>query len=99
MGGKVEGWQAFATVWAKVWPTLAGATERMEGGEISAVAAYQFTIRRRVDVLATMRVVWPVDPVSGNDIPASKQFNLRAVNLPTSRELYMTLEAETGVAM
>jgi head-tail adaptor len=98
MGGGQVGWTLLTVTWALVTP-MPLATEQTEGGGIAMVAMYEFMIRRRTDMVPTMRIVWPVDPISGDDIPASRQFNLRAINLPGNRELYMTLNAEMGVAI
>ena len=100
MGGQNVIWTPFSTTWAKIIPLALRAEEQMEGGGLSAVETYLFIIRRRTDLdAATMRVIWPVDPMAGNNVAASQKFNLRSVNLPPTRELYMMLKAELGVAM
>lgn len=85
-GGAALAWTDVATVWANVKPL----TGREHGGmaAVEAPAMYRFTIRRRSDVAEGMRVSWN-----------SQTFNIRFVGDPGSRALYMTLDAERGVAV
>jgi head-tail adaptor len=99
MGGQPVTWQPYVTIWAQVVPIPGGPGEQVEGGGLAAVATYQFVVRRRADLSEVQRIVWPVDPMTGADIPASLQFNVRSVDLPPSLEMYMAIEAEAGVAI
>lgn len=85
-GGAALAWVNVATVWANVRP-LSG-RERADFGEVEAPANYRFTIRRRGDVTAAMRITW-----------AGAAYNIRFVSDPGARSLYMALEAERGVAI
>lgn len=99
MGGSTVTWQPYATLWAQVTPVPGGPGEQVEGGGLSAVSMYRFWVRRRADLTEVQRVVWPVDPMTGADIKASLLFNVRGVNLPTSGDMYMSIDAESGVAI
>jgi head-tail adaptor len=99
MGGQPKAWNLFTVTWAKVAPLAIRGAEQLEGGGIALVETYLFTIRRRTDLVSTMRIVWPVAPVSGGDTQGSRQYNLRALNLPDTGSLYMVLKAEAGVAL
>jgi head-tail adaptor len=99
MGGVSKSWAKFAVLWAKVEPMPLRNDERAEGGGLALVETYLFTIRRRTDLLSTMRIVWPVAPMDGGDTEGSRQYNLRALNLPDTGSLYMVLKAEAGVAL
>ncbi len=85
-GGAALAWVNVATVWASVRP-LSG-RERADFGEVEAPANYRFTIRRRGDVTAAMRITWN-----------GAAYNIRFVSDPGARSLYMALEAERGVAI
>lgn len=84
-GGATTAWTTLAEVWANARP-LSG-RERFDLSVVEAPAMYRFTIRRRGDVTDTMRVSW-------ND----QVFNIRFIADPGSRSLYMTFDAERGVA-
>lgn len=84
-GGAVTAWPTLATVWANVRP-LAG-RERADLAAVEAPATYRFTIRRRSDITAAMRIAWD-----------GQTYNIRFVSDPGPRSLYMALEAERGVA-
>jgi head-tail adaptor len=99
MGGSSDTWQPYVTIWAEVTPVLGGPGEQVEGGGLAAISTYHFIVRRRADLSEVQRIVWPIDPNTGADIPASLSFNVRGVNLPTSGDLYMTIDAEAGVAV
>lgn len=98
-GGRMTSWAKFAVVWAGVEPPASGGSEQTEGGQIAPVYTYRFTIHRRVDLKETMRVVWPVDSVSGENVAGSREFNLRSIGLGPSSDLFMVLDAEAGVAI
>jgi len=87
-GGTVETWADFAadpTVWADVFP-LSG-REGVEDGAHNATGMWAFKIRNRQDVNETHRIMWEGAP-----------YNIRRVARRGSRELYLTIEAERGVA-
>ena len=84
-GGAVSTWATLATVWAEVRP-LSG-RERAELASVQAPATYRFRIRRRADVTDTMRIGW-----NGGT------YNIRFIADAGGRELYMTIDAERGVA-
>lgn len=97
-GGRSRAWVTYLMLWADVQPPAGITTEQMEGGGLSPVAFYRFKIRRRLDLdPATMRIAWPVDPMTGGDIAGTRLYNLRAVNPGSTRDLYMTIDAEAGV--
>jgi head-tail adaptor len=100
LGGETTAWSLLAAVWAKVMPVPGGrfSWEKVEGGELRASENYRFTIRRRPDVVPTMRVVWPLD-AQDNATSASLQFNIRFRGEPSTRDLYQVIDAEAGVAM
>lgn len=85
MGGAVTAWAALATVWAGV-RAMTG-RERADMAGVEAPASYRFTIRRRADVTDTMRLSW-----NGG------LYNIRFIADPGARGLYMTIDAERGVA-
>lgn len=84
-GGAVSTWATLDTVWAEVRP-LTG-RERAEMASVQAPATYRFRIRRRSDVTDTMRIGWN-----------SGTYNIRFIADGGARELYMTIDAERGVA-
>lgn len=84
-GGATSAWSTLATVWAAVKP-LSG-RERSDVAAVEAPALYRFTIRRRSDVLDTMRLSWN-----------GQTWNIRFIADPGSRSLYMTLDAERSAA-
>lgn len=84
-GGAALAWKALAKVWAKVRPV--SGRERLAGGTIAAPALYRFTIRRRADVTEGMRIMWN-----------GKPFNIRFIGDAGTRDAFMSLEAEAGVA-
>jgi SPP1 family predicted phage head-tail adaptor len=85
-GGAALTWSLLAEVWALARP-LSG-RERAEAATIEAPAMYRFTIRRRADLTEGMRVVWN-----------GQAFNVRFIADGGPRDLYMTLDAERGVAI
>jgi SPP1 family predicted phage head-tail adaptor len=84
-GGAVTAWTTLATTWAAVKP-LSG-RERADMAAIEAPASYRFTIRRRADVTDAMRLGWN-----------GAVYNIRFIADPGARALYMTIDAERGVA-
>lgn len=86
-GGQTKLWENLAsvpTVWAKVGGKTAG--EKLEEGRTTAIGTYMFTIRERIDIDETMRIVW-----------RSENYNIRAVHRQGARPQYMLVEAERGV--
>lgn len=84
-GGAASAWSTLTTTWAAVKPIQG--RERSEVAAVEAPALYRFTIRCRADVTAAMRIGWN-----------GQVFNIRFIADPGSRSLYMTIEAERGVA-
>lgn len=84
-GGAASAWSALATVWANVRPI--SARRVTDNAAPEEPATYRFTIRRRSDVTDTMRVSW-----NGGI------YNIRFVADPGPRSLYMTIDAERGIA-
>jgi SPP1 family predicted phage head-tail adaptor len=84
-GGATSAWTDLATVWAGARP-LSG-RERADFAAVEAPATYRFTIRRRSDLTDAMRISWN-----------SQVFNIRFISDPGSRALYMSIDAERGVA-
>lgn len=85
-GGTLQqSWVDVATVFAKVTPK--SGRERSMGQQTEANASYRVTIRRRTDVTEKHRLVW-----------LSRPMNIRFVGLNSPRDLFMTLDAEFGVA-
>lgn len=85
-GGSVLAWSTVATVWAKAWPV--SGKERTQAQQIEAAAMHRFLIRYRDDVTEGMRIVWQ-----------GRAHNIRFVARPSSRKLYMQIDAEAGVAV
>lgn len=85
-GGAALAWTDVATVWANVRP-LTG-REHGNMGAVEAPAVYRFTIRRRGGLTEGMRISWN-----------SQAFNVRVIADPGARALYMTIDAERGVAV
>lgn len=84
-GGRVETWSTVATVWAKVTPM--GGQERLHAAQLESPANYRVTIRRRTDISAAKRILWQ-----------GKALNIRFDGFNNPREMYMTFDAEMGVA-
>lgn len=83
-GGAALTWSEHATVWAAIRPLRATESERQ--GAVRAVNVHMFTIRRRMDISADMKLVW-----TGED------FNIREVRRPRSHEQFLEIIAEQGV--
>ena len=84
-GGAVSTWSTLAIVWAAVKPL--SARRANDNAAPEEPATYRFTLRRRADVADTMRISWN-----------SQTFNIRFVADPGPRALYMTIDAERGIA-
>lgn len=87
-GGKSEAWADFttdATVWAD--PVPMGGKEGIQDGAFNASGNYVFIVRNRQDVSERDRIVWDGVP-----------YNIRNVKRRGGRELYLSIEAERGVA-
>lgn len=72
--------------WAEVTPVRASESERQGG--LRDVQVYLFRLYRRGDVAAADVIEW-----------AGRRFNVREVRLPPTREIFMTVVAETGVTL
>ncbi|PZP84214.1 MAG: hypothetical protein DI582_09375 [Azospirillum brasilense] len=57
-GGQVVSWGTLGECWAAVTPVYGSGRETARAGQAEAVAGYRVQIRRREDVLATMRLRW-----------------------------------------
>lgn len=87
-GGNTAAWADFATdatVWAEVFPR--GGKEGLQDGAHNASAMFVFQIRNRTDVSELDRIMWGGEP-----------YNIRRVARRGGREMYLTIEAERGVA-
>ena len=84
-GGAATAWTTLATTWAAVKPL--SARRATDNAAPEEPASYRFTLRRRADVTDTMRIAWN-----------GQTFNIRFVADPGARGLYMTIDAERGVA-
>lgn len=73
------------TVWAEVFPGGGGEGER--DGAVNATALYVFQIRNRTDLSELDRIIWNGEP-----------YNIRRIARRGGREMYLTIEAERGVA-
>lgn len=83
------GWQPgepelVATVWAKVNP-ISG-RERIEARQVTSPAMYRVTMRRRTDLTEADWLVW-----------SGERMNIRFLPRVSSKESFMTLDAEMGV--
>jgi SPP1 family predicted phage head-tail adaptor len=89
MGGGMDTWQGFVTLWANVEP-ISG-RERDMANQTESPRDYRFTVRRSSDsagILAKDKITW-----------RSKEFNVRFVALPDAKSQYMRIDAEEGVAV
>ena len=88
MGGAVRTWSNFPstpTVWARVIPQRGN--ETVNGERVDAEAMFTFVIRNRTDVSENDRMVWRGD-----------YYNIRHIERRGTRELYLYINAERGVA-
>lgn len=85
-GGGALTWTLLAEVWARVRP-MSG-RERVEAAAVEAPALYRFVIRRRGDLTEAARLVW-----NGHG------YSIRFIADGGGRDLYMTIDAERGVAL
>lgn len=84
-GGRETGWAEVATVWARAWPV--GGQERAAAAKVEASTMVRFKVRRRA-LDTTMRVIWQ-----------GKAHNIRAIADAGSREPFLIIDAESGVAL
>ena len=87
-GGRTKTWANFATVptvWARV--QNAAGSEINDADGIAAVQKAVFTIRNRTDVTEKDRIVWD-----------GANWNIREVKRMGSRQMYLKIIAERGVA-
>lgn len=57
-GGKAISWNPLVTVFAQVEPIFVGQMERAIADQRSANAGYRVRMRLRLDVEASMRIIW-----------------------------------------
>lgn len=84
-GGYTLTWQPVATVWASVTPLSAG--EKWQSGQLGLTRAYRFTIRRRIDIDESQRLIW-----------GSLALNIRAVTQQPNKA-YTDILASLGDAV
>lgn len=84
-GGFDVSWTQIAKVWARVRQMRGN--ERYVADQLEARGLYRFTIRRRTDITAEMRIVW-----------GGKNFNIRFDPTTSGRDHFMTIEAERDAA-
>lgn len=85
MGGFAVTWAPVATVWAHVRPR--SGRERAAFDRIEASGSYLCVIRRRTDIGPADRILW-----------RGRVFNIRAALPVKSRQPFMELDIELGVA-
>lgn len=85
MGGYSTALIDVATVWAKV--IARSGRERAYADRLNAEGAYTFVIRVRSDLLESDRILWD-----------GSQYNIRAIARQGSRDMYLEIDAERGVA-
>jgi len=88
IGGVSRAWSNLSTtptVWASV--RAKGGGETMVADQQTATQLFLFTIRNRADVTEMNRLVWQSEP-----------YNIRRVERQGPRPMYLTIEAERGVA-
>ncbi|MEP3114922.1 phage head closure protein [Nisaea sp.] len=81
--GFTESWTEWGRLAAKVHP--ASGRERFEADQLHDRALYRFTVRRRTDLTAAMRIRW-------ND----EIYNIRFIGLTARTEQFMMIDAERG---
>lgn len=74
------------TVWAGVKAKTG--RESIGSDRVEAEAGYIFTVRNRSDIDETKIIVWK-----------NRKFNIRFVHELSDRPMYMTIEADQGVAL
>jgi SPP1 family predicted phage head-tail adaptor len=57
-GGGDTTWAVVATVYASVKPLMGTAREVLTADQVSAIAGYRVSVRKRDDVDASMRILW-----------------------------------------
>lgn len=85
-GGYVTGPADVVTVWAQVWPV--SGRERAEAGKEEAATMMRFKIRNRADVDDKMTIRW-----------RNRMHNIRFIADAGSREPFLVIDAEAGVAL
>lgn len=86
MGGQTLTWNAIASdVWAKVRPLSGNEQERFD--QLNATAMATFVVRYRSDIEHGDRIVWN-----------GENYNIRYIPPVSSREMYLAISAEKGVA-
>lgn len=88
LGGFTPTWgeaPAPSSVWAHVQPR--GGREGVVADGVKAAQSYLFTIRNRTDITEADRIVWDGYP-----------YNIRRIERQGARAMYLTIEAERGVA-
>lgn len=88
MGGYSFTWtdiNTLSSVWAHARPK--NGREVAQFDRVDAEASYLFVIRNRSDIQEDYRIVWD-----------GEFFNIRHILKPKSRDLYMQIDAERGVA-
>lgn len=84
-GGEIITWAKINEIWAKV-VDLSGA-EKTEFERVQGQTKYLFTVRYPVDIIDADRILWD-----------GEYYNIRFNKKPTRRDLYMSIEAQSGVA-
>lgn len=85
MGGQIETWTTYATVWGQIKP-ISG-IEGMMGMQLQAEVSHDILLRYRDDVDASHRVKY-----------GDRLFNIRAVIDVEERKRWLDLRCEEGVA-
>lgn len=89
MGGATQAWGAItpnADVWAKVRTKTPREGQSEE--KIAASATVEFTIRNRSDITEKHAILWQ-----------GRLHNIRAIRDHGPRDLYLVIEAESGVSL
>lgn len=84
-GGYSVIWQPVTTLWALATPL--SAREKWDAGQVTASAAYRFTVRQQEDIDTTQRLNWK-----------GKIFNIRSVTPQPGRQ-FIDITAEEGTAI
>lgn len=87
VGGQTSVWEAQFTAWAHVRALTGG--ERMANDALAATGGYRIVIRNRsdVDVLANWRAKW-----------RGRSLNIRFPEYSGPRDIYLVMQADSGVA-
>ena len=84
-GGNSLEWVALGQIWAHTRPL--NGRENVDYDRVNAEARYLFVVRYPVDIKESDRILWDGEP-----------FNIRVLKKPKTRDLYLQIEAERGVA-